>query len=59
MRLSNVNAEELAGLKNKLICHFILAVDMFGAGVQEFVNDTDKPAFLERQLMGLGVDGYR
>ena len=28
-------------------------------GVQEFVNDTDGPAFLKRELMGLGVDGYQ
>ena len=27
-------------------------------GIQEFVNDTDRPAFLESELMGLGVDGY-
>ena len=27
-------------------------------GIQEFVNDTDGPAFLERELMGWGVDGY-
>jgi hypothetical protein len=41
-----------------LICHFILAVDMVGGGIWEFVNDTDRPAFLERELEGLGVDGY-
>jgi hypothetical protein len=23
------------------------------------VNNTDSPAFLERELVGLGVDGYR
>ena len=27
-------------------------------GTREFVNDTGGPAFLERELMGLGVDGY-
>ena len=31
---------------------------MVGGGIREFVNDTDEPAFLERELMGLGVDGY-
>ena len=30
---------------------------MVGGGIWEFVNDTDGPAFLERELMGLGVDG--
>ena len=28
-------------------------------GIREFVNDADGPAFLERKLMGFGVDGYR
>ena len=28
-------------------------------GIWEFVNDTDGSAFLERELMGLGVEGYR
>ena len=33
--------------------------DMVRGGIWEFVNDKDGPAFLERELMGLGVDGYR
>ena len=57
--LSNVDTRELAGFKDKLICQFILAVDMIRGDIQEFVNDTDGPVFLERELMGLGVDGYR
>ena len=32
---------------------------MVRGGIREFVNDTDGPAFLERELVGLGVDGYR
>ena len=28
-------------------------------GIREFVNNTDGPAFLERELVGLGVNGYR
>ena len=55
VRLSDVDTRELAGFQNELICCFILV----GGGVQEFVNDTDGPAFLERELMGLGVDGYQ
>ena len=27
-------------------------------GIREFVDDTDGPAFLEKELVGLGVDGY-
>ena len=27
-------------------------------GIRMFVNDTDGPPFLERELVGLGVDGY-
>ena len=41
-----------------MIRHFILAVDMVGGGIQEFVNDMDGPAFLERELVGLSMDGY-
>ena len=33
----------LSGLKYKLICHFKLAADVVGGGIQEFVNDTDIP----------------
>jgi len=29
-----------------------------GDGIREFVDDTDRPAFLERELVGLCVDGY-
>ena len=59
VRLSNVDTGRLTGLKYKLICHFKLAVDMVGDGIREFVNDMDEPAFLERELMRMGVDGYQ
>ena len=36
----------------------MLAMDVVGGGIWEFVNNTDRPAFLERELVGLGVDGY-
>ena len=42
-----------------MICSFMLAADMVGGGIQEFMNNTDGAAFLERELVGLGVDGYR
>ena len=41
-----------------MICRFILAVDVVRAGIREFVDNTDEPAFLERELVGLGVDGH-
>ena len=28
-------------------------------GIRDFLSDANEPAFLERELMGLGVDGYR
>ena len=40
-------------MKYKLICHFKLAKDMVEGGIREFVNDAERPAFLERELMGL------
>ena len=57
MRIPNIETRRLSGLKNKLVCHFELAADMVGAGIREFVNDVDGPAFLERELKGFGVDG--
>jgi hypothetical protein len=58
VRLSNVDTGRLSGLKYKLICCFKLAADMLGDGIREFVNDTDGPVFLERELIGLDVDRY-
>ena len=46
VRISNVHTERLA-------------VGMIGGGIREIVNDTDRPSFLERELTGLGLDGYR
>ena len=41
-----------------MICCFVLVVDVIRGGIREFVDDTDGPAFLERELVGLGVDRY-
>ena len=49
----------LSGLKYKLIRSFKLEADMVRGGICKFVNDADGSAFLERELVGLGVDGYR
>ena len=59
MRLLDVDTRELAGFQNELIRRFMLAADMVGGGIREFMNNVDGPAFLERELVGLGVDGYR
>ena len=57
MGLLVVNTWRLSGLKYKLIYHLKLVADM--VLIREFVNDADGPAFLERELMGLCVDGYQ
>ena len=41
-----------------MVCSFVLTADVVGGGIREFAHDTDGPAFLERELVGLGVDGY-
>jgi hypothetical protein len=58
VRLLDVDTGRLSGLKHKLICCFKLVKDIVGGGIREFVNDVDGRAFLERELMGLDVDGY-
>ena len=45
------------GLEDKLVCSFKLAVDVVWGGVRYFVYDTDRPEFLERDLVGWCVDG--
>ena len=41
MWLLIVDAGELAGFKDKLICCFILAAAMVEGGIREFVNGMD------------------
>ena len=38
VRLLDVDIRRLSGLKYKLICHFKLATDMVGVGIQKLVN---------------------
>ena len=57
--LSNVDTWRLPGFENRLTFRFKLAADMLADGIRKFMNDIDGPAFLEMELMGLGVDGYR
>ena len=44
-------------MKDKLVCCFKLAANMVRSGVWQFVCNTNRPAFLERDLVGLGVNG--
>ena len=44
-------------MENKLVCSFKLVTNVVRGGVWQFVYDTTKPAFLERDLVGLGVNG--
>ena len=59
VRLSDVDAWELAGIQNQFIHCFMLAADVVGGGIREFVNNTEGPAFQKRELVGLNVDRYR
>ena len=40
-------------MRYKLICHFNLSADMVEDDIREFVNDVDRQAFLERELIGV------
>ena len=59
VRLSDVDTWELAGFQNELIRSFMLSADVVRCGIWEFMNNADRPAFLERELVGSGVYGYR
>ena len=54
----DVYARRLPGSKYKLVCHFKLTADMVGGCVRQFMYDVDGPAFLKRELVGIGVDRY-
>ena len=47
----------MPGLEDKLICSFKLAADVVWGGIWHFVYDTDRAAFLERDVVGLSMDG--
>ena len=59
MKLPDIDTRRLFGLKYKWICCFKLEADMVRHGIREFVYDTYRSAFLERELMELCVDGYQ
>ena len=56
VRLSDVDTWELVGFQNQMICRFLLAADVVRGGIWEFENNADGPAFLKRELVGLGVE---
>ena len=43
-------------MEDKLVCSFKLVADVVWGGVRYFVYDISRPAFLERDLVGLSVD---
>ena len=44
-------------LDDELVCGFKLVANVVRGGMWQFVNDTNRPAFLERDLVGLSVNG--
>jgi hypothetical protein len=54
VRLTDVNAARV-----ELLCHFKVAVDIVRGSIREFVYDTDRPAFLKREMMGFRIDRYQ
>ena len=54
MRLSDIDWQGAGGISKPFDIPFHVGGRR---GIWEFVNNTDGPAFLERQLVGLGVDG--
>ena len=48
MRLLDVDTWELTAFQNELVCRFMLAADMVGGGIWEFMNNADGLAFLSR-----------
>ena len=48
----------IGGILEPVDMPFNMGVDLVEGGIREFVDGTDGPAFLERELVGLGVDGY-
>ena len=60
----SANTGAFIGCRHRLTIILSSAIETFKIGggygqgwLREFVNDTDGPAFLERELVGLGVDG--
>ena len=45
-------------MKNKFGMPFQIGDGHSRGGIKEFVNDVDRPAFLERELVGFGADRY-
>ena len=44
-------------MEDELVCCFKLAVNVVRGGAWQFVYDTNRPAFLERDQVGFSVNG--
>ena len=53
---TGVDPGDVSGLEGELVWSFKLTADVVWVGVCWFVHDTDRPAFSERDLVGLSVD---
>ena len=54
--LTDIETGGVSGLEDELVCSFKLAADVIWGGGWQFVYDTDRPAFWERDLVGFCVD---
>ena len=55
--LIDVESWSVKWLGDELVCGFKQAVNVIRGGIWHFVNDTNRPAFLESELVGLCVNG--
>ena len=53
----NVKSLGVMSSDNELVCSFKLAANVVSGGVWLFVYDTNRPEFLERDVVGLCVNG--
>ena len=55
--LTDIETGGVLGLEDELVCSFKLVADVVWGGVWQFLYGTERPAFLERDLVGLHVNG--
>ena len=44
-------------MENELVCYFKLAANVVKGGIWQFMYDINRPVFLEKDLVGLCVNG--
>ena len=54
MRLLDIYTWELAKFQNQLIHRFMLAADVVGGGIREFMNNADGPALFSTRGRVMG-----